>query len=76
MPRALRRLVLLAVLANLLGASLAWAQETDIAVSKAGPAQAAAGSDVTYTVTVFNVGPDDAAAGSITVTDPDRKSVV
>jgi uncharacterized repeat protein (TIGR01451 family) len=71
-PRALRRLILFAVLANLLGTSLAWAQEADIAVSKSGPAQAAAGTDVTYTVSVFNAGPDDvstATTGNVTLTD-------
>ena len=36
-------------------------------VSKSGPAQAAAGTDVTYTVTIFNSGPDD--SDSITLTD-------
>jgi uncharacterized repeat protein (TIGR01451 family) len=78
--RALKWLVTLTVLANLLGASLAWAQNdiADIAVSKSGPAEAAAGSNVTYTVTVFNNGPNavsprllptDSNTGSITLTD-------
>ena len=72
MLRTLGRLILLTILANLLGASLAWAQEADISVSKSGPAQATAGSNVTYTVSVFNGGPDavsTATTGNITLTD-------
>src|SRR5207244_6067808 len=70
--RALARLVFLACLVNLLGASLARAQTADITVTKSGPAEAAADSDVTYTVTVFNNGPDNvtlATTGAITLTD-------
>jgi uncharacterized repeat protein (TIGR01451 family) len=67
----LRRLVLLAVVANLLGASLAWAQTADLSITKTGPAEAAADSDVTYTVTVTNNGPDalSEGTGSATLTD-------
>lgn len=43
------------------------AQNSDIAVTKSGPAVAAAGTDVPYTVTVMNVG--DAASGLVTLTD-------
>jgi uncharacterized repeat protein (TIGR01451 family) len=49
-------------------APLALAQEADLAVSKSGPGIANAGTDVTYTVTVTNVGPDDAAA--VQLADP------
>jgi uncharacterized repeat protein (TIGR01451 family) len=44
------------------------AQESDLAMSKSGPATAAANSDVTYTLTAVNFGPDDADA--VTMTDP------
>jgi uncharacterized repeat protein (TIGR01451 family) len=70
--RALQRCLLLAALASVPTAPLAWAQTADIAVTKSGPAQAAAGTDVTYTVTVLNTGPDDvstATTGDITLTD-------
>src|SRR5437667_11033181 len=36
------------------------AQEADLGVTKSGPDQAAAGSNVTYTIEVTNVGPDSA----------------
>lgn len=36
------------------------ARETDLLVEKTGPAEAAAGSNVTYTVTLTNFGPDEA----------------
>lgn len=52
-------------------ATLTFAQvapETDLLVTKTAPAEAAAGADVTYTVEVRNLGPDDAAA--VTLTDP------
>lgn len=44
------------------------AQEADLGVVKSGPASAAAGSDVPYTITVSNVGPDDAA--TVQLNDP------
>ena len=44
------------------------AQEADMGVSKTGPDQAAAGANVSYTIEVLNVGPDD--AGTATLTDP------
>ena len=46
----------------------AMAQEADVGVTKAGPATAAANSNVAYSVTVFNGGPD--AAADVTITDP------
>ena len=60
--------LILALLAVVLSAPLAVAQVADLSVTKSGPAQAPAGSDVSYTVTVINVGPDDAAA--VVLDDP------
>lgn len=42
--------------------------EADLLVEKSAPAQAAPGTDVTYTVTVRNLGPH--TAGGVTLTDP------
>src|SRR5436190_23734728 len=75
MRRRFRRLALLALVACLPWASSAWAQgsSADISVTKSGPADPVAiPSDVTYTVTVFNGGPDNVTAlttGPITLTD-------
>lgn len=44
------------------------AQIADIAVTKTGPATAAAGMDVTYTITVTNAGPSNAA--NVSLSDP------
>jgi len=66
--KSLRPSLILAFLAIALTAPLAFAQEADLLVTKSGPAQAPAGSDVTYTVTFTNLGPDDAAA--VVLTDP------
>jgi large repetitive protein len=49
-------------------AGLAAAQEADLAVTKNGPATAAAGSDVVFQVGVTNLGPD--AAANIALNDP------
>lgn len=46
----------------------AQAPEADLGVSKSGPATASAGSNVPYSITVFNVGPDDAV--SVQLNDP------
>ncbi len=51
-----------------LAASALLAQEADLAVEKLGPPEALAGSDVPYSVTVTNVGPDDAI--NVSVSDP------
>jgi uncharacterized repeat protein (TIGR01451 family) len=40
--------------------------QADLSVSKTGPAQAAAGANVTYTIDVFNNGPDDSLAAILT----------
>ena len=40
----------------------------DLQITKAGPANAVAGTNVVYTITVTNAGPSDAAG--VTVTDP------
>ena len=42
--------------------------DTDLGVTKTGPAQAAAGGDVAYTITVANLGPIDAS--DVVLTDP------
>jgi len=67
-PAALRMaFALAAVLACLLSpASSAFAQQADLVVTKSGPASAAAGTNVTYTMNVLNVGPDDSASASLT----------
>ena len=67
--RSFRGSLILALLAIALTAPLAFAQEpeSDLLVTKTGPEQAAAGSDVTYTVTIFNLGPN--ASAPITLTD-------
>ena len=65
--RALQWLVVLTVLASLLGASMAWAQEADILVTKTGPSEAAANTDVSFTIIVTNLGPD--ASAGVTLTD-------
>ena len=49
-------------------ASVATAQSSDLAVIKTGPNTAAAGADVTYSVTVINTGPDDDP--NVTLSDP------
>ena len=40
----------------------AYGQESDLSILKTGPATAAADTDVTFTITVTNNGPDDAAS--------------
>jgi uncharacterized repeat protein (TIGR01451 family) len=50
------------------GAPAAWAQEADLSMSKSAPGSAAANTDITYTLTASNLGPDDAV--TVTVTDP------
>jgi len=66
--KCLRRSLILALLATALTGPLAFAQDADLLVTKSGPAQAPAGSDVTYTVTITNLGPD--ASGPVTLNDP------
>jgi len=60
---------LLSAAIALVGAvSSVMAQGADVGVAKSGPDTAAANSDVAYSVTVFNFGPDTAA--DVTITDP------
>lgn len=47
-------------------AATAFAQSADLAIGKTGPSSAAANSNVTYTVTVQNNGPDDAVNAVMT----------
>lgn len=44
--------------------------QADVAITKSGPASAAANTDVTYTITLTNLGPDDASAVSWSDTLP------
>ena len=68
-PRAATVAAALASLVLVLfGTPAAWAQEADLSLSKSAPASAAANTDITYTLTTLNVGPDDATGAS--VTDP------
>jgi uncharacterized repeat protein (TIGR01451 family) len=52
----------------LCAATGASAQEADLGITKSGPAIAAANSNVSYTLDVFNAGPDDAT--TVSVSDP------
>ena len=55
-----------AVCACLFGfASHASAQTADLVVTKSGPANAAAGTNVNFTINVLNTGPDDAASATL-----------
>jgi len=61
-------LVLLSTVIVLVAAvSSVMAQEADVGVAKSGPSTVAANSNVAYSVTVFNLGPD--AAADVTITD-------
>src|SRR5690242_11665198 len=50
------------VVCCLLFSGTAYAQEANLLVSKDAPASALANTDITYTLTVHNIGPDDATA--------------
>jgi uncharacterized repeat protein (TIGR01451 family) len=65
---AVRASIYIAIL--LLGAAPAWSQSADMAVLKSGPATVLAGSNVTYTITVTNNGPDPAQSASMSDTLP------
>ncbi|HEX2831887.1 MAG TPA: IPTL-CTERM sorting domain-containing protein [Thermoanaerobaculia bacterium] len=58
----------LSLAAALLLTPLAFAQSADLLTEKTGPAESAPGSDVPYTVTVTNLGPDNAT--DVTLNDP------
>jgi uncharacterized repeat protein (TIGR01451 family) len=60
--RAFRSSLVFAALLTALLAPLAHAQSADMTVVKTGPAQALDDSDVSYDVTITNLGPDDATA--------------
>jgi len=68
--KSLVQFLFYALVAVALTATLGYAQEADLLVTKSGPAQASAGSDVSYTVTVLNLGPDDAANVVLTDSTP------
>lgn len=57
-------------------AATAFAQSADLAVTKNGPATAAAGTDVAYDVFVVNVGSDDDAAATLTDVIPGTMTFV
>jgi uncharacterized repeat protein (TIGR01451 family) len=61
------RPILLAVVCIFLVAA-AYGQESDLSVTKTGPSTADANTNVTFTITVTNIGPDD--AGTVTMNDP------
>ncbi len=62
----IRRVAVL--LSLVIAASAGLAQEADLGVQKLGPSTAPANSDVTYTLSVFNAGPD--AAADVVLSDP------
>ena len=62
------RAILLSLAACIAFAGLvpaAFAQEADLVVTKSGPSTATAGSDVSFDVTILNIGPDDATMVSL-----------
>ncbi|HEX7808998.1 MAG TPA: DUF11 domain-containing protein, partial [Thermoanaerobaculia bacterium] len=65
--RKVKLLVLVFIVALILTPA-AFAQSVDLLTEKSGPAEAPDGSDVTYIVTVTNLGPDPAA--SVELNDP------
>jgi uncharacterized repeat protein (TIGR01451 family) len=56
--------------------ALAVAASADVSVVKTGPASAAADTNITYTITVHNDGPDSAASYSLSDTLPPQTSLV
>jgi uncharacterized repeat protein (TIGR01451 family) len=65
--RTFSRTLFLAAAVVIGSASLLQAQESDVLVTKSGPAQSAANTDVSYSVAVTNLGPFDAV--TVTLTD-------
>src|SRR5207302_8916219 len=55
------------VAAAVLTATTAFAQSSDLTISKSGPSVANAGTDVPYDINILNLGPDDSA--TVTLTD-------
>jgi uncharacterized repeat protein (TIGR01451 family) len=66
--RALRAVILAAAVSLVLTASGAFAQSADVLITKTGPETSAADTDVAFTITVLNGGPD--AATNVTLSDP------
>jgi len=62
------RLLVVSLFVCLVAAPFAFAQEADLLVVKTGPDTAAADTDVSYDVSITNLGPDDSAP--ITLSDP------
>ena len=67
---ARRAALSLAIMVGSFAPALAWAQSADVFVTKTGNATVDAGSNLTYNITVFNAGPDDADNVSISDTLP------
>jgi uncharacterized repeat protein (TIGR01451 family) len=69
LSRLLRIAAGVAVLATvaflLCGVAPAFAQNADLTVSKSGPATTAANSDIVYTITATNLGPDNASSTTL-----------
>ncbi|MEK6375529.1 MAG: IPTL-CTERM sorting domain-containing protein [Acidobacteriota bacterium] len=61
------RSILFATIIGATGISIAQAQESDLFISKSGPSTAAADTDVSFTITITNFGPDPSA--TVTLTD-------
>ncbi len=65
--RKINRSLFLATAIAIFSASLLQAQEADLLVTKSGPSESAADTDVSYSVGVTNLGPDSSA--TVTLTD-------
>jgi len=63
-------------LAGLLVAATAAAQSADLFVTKTAPASASTGSNVTFTISLGNGGPDDAASATFNDTLPSGATFV
>lgn len=76
MMKRIRRFLSIAtaVVAMSAPAAFAQVQVSDISVEKTGPATAEVGTDVTYSITVTNNGPTDAASVTLTDTVPSQMS--
>ena len=66
----------LIVLSSVVLVPAAIAQVADLSVTKTGPDQAAAGADITYTIHVFNGGPDNSLNATLKDKVPDGTSFV
>src|SRR6476646_943532 len=74
--RALLIALISLTLPKLLLAGVAVNVLSDMAVTKSGPDQAAAGADITYTIDVFNNGPDNSLKATLTDNVPSNTTFV